>query len=119
MAKIVQKLTSIVAKTGKVFRHHKITMNETSAKRLQRMIFEARTAKKNGDCTPTYVKIAEQMVSPHHQIFNMAVYDLVKIANNSGRYKSQIVKIMREYAEAEGNPTERREIVMNKLSEIK
>ncbi len=119
MAKIVQKISSIVAKTGRVFRHHKITMNETSAKRLQRMIFEARTAKKNGDCTPTYVKIAEQMKAPQNQVFNMAIYDLVKIANNSRRYKSEIIKTMQDYAAAGENPPERRETVLKKISEIK
>jgi len=119
MAKIVQKLSSIVAKTKRVFRHRKITMNETSAKRLQRMIFEARTAKKNGDCTPTYIAVAQQMNSPYEQVFSVAVYNLVKIANNSPRYKREIVDLLTEYINAEKVVPARREYVAKKISEIK
>ncbi len=119
MAKIVQKLSSIVAKTKRVFRHRKITMNETSARRLQRMIFEARIAKKNGDNTPTYKQIAEQMSSPHEQVFIAAVYNLVKIANNSKRYKQEIVALLKEYIVAEKVVPARREYVAKKISEIK
>ena len=118
MAKIVQKLSSIMAKTKRVFRHRKITMNETSARRLQRMIFEARTAKKNGDCSPTYKRIAEQMNSPLDQVFCAAVYNLVKIANNFKRYKGEITEILKGYVEAESLKTSRREYVAKKLSEI-
>ena len=119
MAKIVQKLSSIVAQTGRVFGRRKITMNETSAKRLQRMIFEARTAKKDGNCTPAYKNIAEQMNSQHEQIFCAAVYNLVKIANNSIKYKDDILGLLQEYASAEKVLPTRREYVLKKIAEIK
>nr|QIM10385.1 hypothetical protein PlAlph_1390 [uncultured Alphaproteobacteria bacterium] len=119
MAKLVQKISSIVARTGDVFRRRKLSMNEAAARKYQKLIFEKRMAEDNSIRTPTYKKIAEQLDNRSDQVFESAVYHLSKIAVSAVRYRSEIKAILNEYAQNPALSAKRKEYLDRKIAEIK
>lgn len=119
MVKLVQKISSIVARTGRAFRGRRLSMNEAAARRYQKLAFENRKTDNSGVRTPTYGKIAEQLDSRHDQVFESAVYHLVKIAVSAVRYQSEIKAMLNEYAQNPALSAKRKEYLDRKIAEIK
>lgn len=119
MVKLAQKISSIVAKTGNVFRRRKLSMNEAAARKYQKLVFEKKTVKDSGIRTPTYQKIAEQLDSRSDQVFESAVYHLAKIAVSAKRYRADIMAILDEYVQSPSLSVKRKEYLERKIAEIK
>lgn len=119
MSKIIEKISSIVDKAGSLFIRHKLSMNESAARKIQKLVFEMRIAGKNGTYTPTYKKIAEQLNSKQDQIFESAVYHLVKIASSSKKFQNDILDILQKKADEPSLPIKRKEYIERKIIEIK
>ena len=119
MVKLVQKISSIVAKTGSVFRRRKLSMNEAAARKYQKLIFENRKSDNSGVRTPTYKKIAEQLNSRYDQVFESAVYHLAKIAISTRRYRGEITAVLNDCAQNPALSAKRREYLNRKIAEIK
>lgn len=119
MAKLMQKISSMVVKTGKIFTHGRLSMNEKAARKIQKMAFDRRTQTKKTVCTPTYKKIAEQLDTKYGQIFEGAVFYLAKIAMLRKRNCSDILRILQEHAASSTLSSERREYLEKKIEEIR
>lgn len=117
MVKLIQKISSLVAKTEAVFHHRKKKLNASSARKIQQSAF-AKGNILNDDKTPPYKLIAEQLSSPHDQVFDSAVYHLAKIANSSQKYHSAITAILNEYASNPHLSEHRKQYIAQKLSEL-
>lgn len=119
MAKLVQKISSIVAKTGRAFRHRRLLMNEAAARRYQKLAFENRKTDTSGVRTPAYGIIAEQLDSRSDQVFESAVYHLVKIALSVKRRRSEIFAVLNDCAKNPALSAKRREYLERKIAELK
>ncbi len=119
MSKIIEKISSIIDRASSLFTRHKLSINESAARKIQKLVFEMRVAGKNGTYTPTYKKIVEQLNSKHDQIFESAVYHLVKIASSSKKFQNDILDILQRTANDPSLPIKRKEYIERKIIEIK
>ena len=107
-----------MAKTGQIFYRRQSTVNETSARKIQKNAFKRSTARQQENCSPPYVEMAKQVSSKEDQVFASAVYHLVKIANSSRRYRSQIAEILDKYAQTPNLSSYRKNYLAEKRAEI-
>jgi len=98
MAKVVNRLKNIMTKAGKKILHkHSPASTEVNTRQtVTRNIRRQESA--SGQITPSYLLIAEQLNADHEQIFQAAVYNLVKIAQNRPRYRKNILSLLQEKA---------------------
>ena len=48
MSKIIEKISSIIDRASSLFTRHKLSINESAARKIQKLVFEMRVAGKNG-----------------------------------------------------------------------
>ena len=65
--------------------------------------------------TPPYLVVAYQMHSNKQEIFESSVFYLCVIAKNTPKYKKDILKILKNYAEEHKNQKERLNFINNQI----
>ena len=118
MENLMKRLSSMITRTG-IFSRKRLAMNETAAREIQKLVFENRPSKKWTNTNPPYIIIVPQLDDKHDQIFEGAVFYLVKIAKSSAKYREEIRNILEQHLEKPHLSVKRKEYINNKLSEMK
>ncbi len=65
--------------------------------------------------TPSYLPISYQLLNDKKEIFNASVYYLCKIAQNSPKYKLDIINILNTYCKNNKNNKERVDFIKSEM----
>ena len=118
MVKLSERFGRFIAKTKKIFRSGYLSINESSARKIQKQASDKRNRESLKIASPAYKKIAEQLSSEKEQIFEAALYYFGKIAQNSHKHKGEIIKIMQDFAALPSTDEKRREAVLSKIPQL-
>ncbi len=117
---IINKIKSIVSRTGNLFRSEKnVGITEAIARKIQKSAYDAMTAEEKDSYTPPYISIAEQLQSKNDQIFRGAVFYLHNIAINEPKNAKEIKEILEKTLSANKLTPQQMDYVKNKIANIK
>lgn len=113
---IINKIKSIVKKTGSFLGQTNQGITSAIAQKIQRTAYEVSRQKEKDSYTPPYLWIAEELQSKDMQIFKASVNYLANIAVNEERYTQDIISILKQNCNSD--ILEKDEYVRNKIKWI-
>lgn len=118
---IINKLKSIVRKTGSVFfrgdKDRGIT--EEIARKIQKSAYESIHTKHKETYTPPYKEVAEQLQVSDDMIYKAAVYRLSRIAANEDKLAADILSILDMQLQRVDRSKEQLDYVRAKMNFVK
>ncbi len=114
---IINKIKSIVKKTGNLLGATNQGITSAIARKIQRTAYEVSRHKEKDAYTPPYLWIAEELQSKDIQIFKAAVSYLANIAVNEHKYTQEIITILKHNGNSD--IIEKDEYIRNKVQWIK
>ncbi len=119
---IINKIKSLVTKTGRqIFWRGKPKDNEISeliAQKIQKNSYDLSQLHPKDAYTPPYLALAEQLQVEDEQIARAAIYNLAHIAMVRRQYKSDIIKLLKDYAADDSKAQEQRDYAEEKIKSL-
>lgn len=117
---IINKLKSLVKKTGKMFNSKPDAgITEEIARKIQKSAYDLSHRKEKDSYTPPYLMIADQLQVSDDQIFCAAVYNLSLIALNEDKNAAAIIEILEKCIAGGGKSKEQNDYMKSKIEVIK
>ena len=115
---IINKIKSIVKKTGGLFTPSNNGITTAIARKIQRTSYEVTKRQEKDSFTPPYLWIAEELQSNDAQIFKASVYYLANIAINEPRYTDAILDILGKNIDSVKNDKDKIDYIKEKIDYI-
>ncbi len=117
---IINKLKSLVQKTGRMFNSKPDSgITEEIARKIQKSAYDLSHRKEKDSYTPPYLMIADQLQVSDDQIFRAVVYNLSMIALNENKNAAAIIEILEKCIRDGGKSKEQNEYMKSKIEVIK
>lgn len=117
---IINKLKSLVQKTGRMFNSKPDSgITEEIARKIQKSAYDLSHRKEKDSYTPPYLMIVDQLQVSDDQIFRAAVYNLSMIALNEDKNAAAIIEILEKCIRDGEKSKEQNEYMKSKIEVIK
>lgn len=115
---IINKIKSVVKKTGGLFSSGNNGITAAIARKIQKTAYDVSRVPEKDTYTPPYMWIAEELQASDPQIFKASVFCLANIAVNETRYKNDIQTLLKKNLDVYKDDKERTEYIREKMEYI-